>query len=307
MIISFIILIYLLYRLFRYVRQIIYFNSKAFKNHRLQVENTIEEYNEISEYAKTIPNNNYFTNIKYNNRYSKGTVNYINTSKYNYIRDRNQETNGFNIRNVSLQIVRKAANNPVKYFCKYFNVKYDIDSLKQLQLIGENISRIENAISNLEKRQNQIEKGFNPPKFIVKHYEKKLFKKVGIHLPEIQVQYAQYIFEYVSAGGNSSQRTVINLNGEFIEALEDYISKKIKFRKSEAGQRALMTKALRNRIKKRDNYTCQLCGASVREQSLLLLEIDHIIPISKGGLSVENNLQTLCWKCNRTKANKIYI
>ncbi len=33
----------------------------------------------------------------------------------------------------------------------------------------------------------------------------------------------------------------------------------------------------------------------------LLLEIDHIIPVSKHGCTVENNLQTLCWKCNREK------
>ena len=37
----------------------------------------------------------------------------------------------------------------------------------------------------------------------------------------------------------------------------------------------------------------------------LLLEIDHIIPVSKGGLTEESNLQTLCWKCNRSKSDKI--
>ena len=37
----------------------------------------------------------------------------------------------------------------------------------------------------------------------------------------------------------------------------------------------------------------------------LLLEVDHIIPISKGGKTEPDNLQTLCWKCNRTKSNKI--
>lgn len=37
----------------------------------------------------------------------------------------------------------------------------------------------------------------------------------------------------------------------------------------------------------------------------LLLEIDHIIPVSKGGRTEEENLKTLCWKCNRSKSNKI--
>ena len=33
--------------------------------------------------------------------------------------------------------------------------------------------------------------------------------------------------------------------------------------------------------------------------------LDHIIPVSKGGCTVEDNLQTLCWKCNRAKSNKM--
>ena len=37
----------------------------------------------------------------------------------------------------------------------------------------------------------------------------------------------------------------------------------------------------------------------------LLLEIDHIIPVAKGGLTEESNLQTLCWKCNRAKSDKL--
>ena len=70
-------------------------------------------------------------------------------------------------------------------------------------------------------------------------------------------------------------------------------------------QRALMTIKLREHIKKRDNFTCCNCDNSTHKEPNLLLEIDHIIPISKGGYTKEENLQTLCWKCNRAKSNKI--
>ena len=70
-------------------------------------------------------------------------------------------------------------------------------------------------------------------------------------------------------------------------------------------QRTLMTKKLREFIKNRDNFTCCSCGNSVQIEPNLLLEIDHIIPVSKGGYTQEDNLQTLCWKCNRAKSDKI--
>ncbi len=70
-------------------------------------------------------------------------------------------------------------------------------------------------------------------------------------------------------------------------------------------ERNKMTKALRQRIIERDNYTCQICGNSTYNEPNLLLEVDHIIPISKGGKTVDNNLQCLCWKCNRSKGNKL--
>ena len=67
-------------------------------------------------------------------------------------------------------------------------------------------------------------------------------------------------------------------------------------------QRKLMTKELRERIAKRDNYTCQMCGKYMPDG--VGLHIDHIYPISKGGRSVPSNLQVLCSKCNGKKSNQ---
>lgn len=68
-------------------------------------------------------------------------------------------------------------------------------------------------------------------------------------------------------------------------------------------QRRLMTKELRHKIMVRDNYTCQKCGKYMPDE--VGLHIDHIIPVKKGGKTVESNLQVLCDKCNLRKSTSI--
>lgn len=68
-------------------------------------------------------------------------------------------------------------------------------------------------------------------------------------------------------------------------------------------QRRLMTDSLRKRIMKRDHYTCQMCGRFMPSGEGI--EIDHIIPVSKGGKTVPENLQVLCFDCNRSKGAKL--
>lgn len=60
-----------------------------------------------------------------------------------------------------------------------------------------------------------------------------------------------------------------------------------------------MTKELRRQIMIRDDYTCQICGKYMPDE--VGLQIDHIIPVSKGGKTIPSNLQTLCSKCNGKK------
>jgi len=55
---------------------------------------------------------------------------------------------------------------------------------------------------------------------------------------------------------------------------------------------------------KRDEYKCRICGVSTKDGSNVRLEIDHIVPLSKGGSNQIENLWTLCFECNRGKAAK---
>ena len=60
---------------------------------------------------------------------------------------------------------------------------------------------------------------------------------------------------------------------------------------------------LRFLVMKRDNFKCCICGASPAKDSEVELHVDHIIPWSKGGETVIDNLQTLCSKCNWGKSD----
>lgn len=59
-------------------------------------------------------------------------------------------------------------------------------------------------------------------------------------------------------------------------------------------------KRLRFEVFKRDSFTCQYCGAGAPD---VLLEVDHLRPVSKDGDNDVLNLITSCQDCNRGKSN----
>ncbi|MGP1364203.1 MAG: HNH endonuclease [Neisseria sp.] len=294
-------------KLYRIYRKNKYFNSKDFIDRKNALIVLVNDHNEMVNYINEIRNNRSFEFGSSPTAQDIDCAISVNTSVYNYNRNRNTMTVSPNVYNCSLQIVRNASQEPIKYLIKYFGFTTDEQTLQRVESMGESISQLEEAIDNLSKREYELTQTMRPPEFIRKYYMKEFMSHMGATLSQISVPYPTYIFEYVSAGGNSSQQTIIQLNSPTIDTLIQKISERIKFRKSIEGQRALMTSGLRNEIKQRDDFTCQSCGISIYDEPHLLLEIDHIIPVSKGGMTEYSNLQTLCWKCNRSKSNKIMV
>ncbi len=62
---------------------------------------------------------------------------------------------------------------------------------------------------------------------------------------------------------------------------------------------------LRQKVFERDSHTCQNCGYKGGETypdgEVVKLEADHIISLKKGGRTVEENLLTVCSRCNAGK------
>lgn len=116
-----------------------------------------------------------------------------------------------------------------------------------------------------------------------------------------QINYSRYSYQVAV----EDKRVSLYYN-EILEMLDFLKSINYECTSSEyfsKNQRNLMTQQLKDEVKKRDKYTCQICGKYMPDG--IGIHIDHIIPISKGGKSVLSNLQVLCSKCNLQKGSKI--
>ena len=51
----------------------------------------------------------------------------------------------------------------------------------------------------------------------------------------------------------------------------------------------------------RDNWTCQYCGVKLPTRQL---NYDHVVPRSRGGKTVWENIATCCYPCNARKDNR---
>jgi len=83
----------------------------------------------------------------------------------------------------------------------------------------------------------------------------------------------------------------------------DLLSFEVEVKRSEGTKRTKRdpSLALRFFVLKRDRFCCVACGRSPATVAGLVLEVDHIHPWSKGGETIEENLQSLCFDCNRGK------
>lgn len=286
----------------------LYFRTRGFKAIKREIEVYTKECNELNDHIEDMKSvdlgfrSKYKSNLNYSkSKKGKGKKNHledlINCDSRTYIFGDKRR-------------FRKVFDDTISSFCKFFTVEINKETLEKLEKTLNDFLAVEEGKKLLERQRNEIIKKIRKelPYFIRRFTGiQRLSRKLGFKDIDLKDSYfPTYTFGYISPRGVKDDYHDFILNIQNLNELIKYLSQKIKFKKSVAGQRALMTPKLREKIKERDGYTCQICGLSNKDEPNLLLEIDHIIPLSKGGMTTEGNLQTLCWRCNRSKGAKIY-
>lgn len=301
-ILIFIGILFIVYKIY----ELAYFKSKKFTQIKQEIESYTIECNDLNRHIEDLKQSDSIFQKK-----DFGIADVQDTSKYNFRRkELSKFSNSKHVYNCSLSVCRNAQIQPFNYICKYFNIDKDEKSLEYFEELLNNFSAVEDGKKYLAQKKeltiNSIESKL--PYLIKRFSKKKLEEKLGFEQIDFSdLYFPKYTMQYISDGGNSSMKTEVVFNLDNLEKFVNYLAEHIQWRKSVDGQRALMTTKLRESIKNRDGYTCCNCKNSTSKEPNLLLEIDHVIPLSKGGLTEIHNLQTLCWKCNRSKGSKIIL
>ena len=226
---------------------------------------------------------------------------------YNYIRAYKKSITPFTAE-VSSTVFGSAENNPIDYVIKYFypNKSQYKEQIQKLKVLIEELETLREAKTIIDSYKKDYEQYIkNVPAYVLKEDEDGFYQRLGLAIIDEAVLNVEYKFIYTSGGGMAQRSFTVPMNEETIIELINRLESKLSIQAQTKEQRALMTTKLRLHIKQRDNYTCCQCGNSTYKEPNLLLEVDHIVPIARGGLTIENNLQTLCWKCNRSKGSKL--
>ena len=225
----------------------------------------------------------------------------------NYIRPYKKKITPFTAE-VSAAVFASAENNPLEYIVKNFypNKKFYPEQIQKLSQLIEELETLREAKQIIENYKKEYQQYLGDvPAFIMKNDESGFYSRLGFAYIDEDALTVEYKFSYTSGGGMAQRSFTVPMTEETIIELIKLLQSKLTAKAFAKEQRSLMTKKLRESIKKRDDFTCCNCGNSIYKEPNLLLEVDHIIPVSKGGCTVEDNLQTLCWKCNRSKSDKI--
>lgn len=104
----------------------------------------------------------------------------------------------------------------------------------------------------------------------------------------------------MSTGARRPNAVALMTSEQFIQMMEERWAALAGRR---ARERGAVASGLRFDVFARDGFRCRYCGVSVDDGAAL--HADHVIPRSKGGPTLIDNLVTACVDCNLGKSDKL--
>ena len=137
--------------------------------------------------------------------------------------------------------------------------------------------------------------------------------KISLHIEKLKRAREKFFIESKSipVGCNTYDAILDHFDDE--EATKRWVSTVITKAAIELGLdltvslRGNINKATRYDILSRAGFKCQACGEKPMPDNEVVLHIDHIVPVTIGGDSSEENLQVLCSLCNMSKGNRYAV
>jgi diadenosine tetraphosphate (Ap4A) HIT family hydrolase len=187
---------------------------------------------------------------------------------------------------------------------KYSKLKNYILKKMSMSHIYQPLMLIELIKGNGKASRENIAKSFlSYDKSQVDYYKKITqempFKYLSKHLNEIKKDKDNYIFDNFDLDENEKKELIQLCNKELSDYIKKRGIKKIFGHRTLA--RGVISGSIRYEVLKRAKTRCEWCGISNEERAI---EVDHIVPRSKGGKDELNNFQALCYVCNTQKSNK---
>lgn len=188
---------------------------------------------------------------------------------------------------------------------KDFAVGTEFSRSEIVGLVSEKFGRNPDSVIPSDYCYNRLNSGINYEKYLhlFEYTDRNTYKYLGVDYP-----YTGKIYHKPKGGceicvGEWVDGKIVKSGKEPFEA-EKPIKEPVSGKNQHKTKRDISV-GLRFKILKRDNFKCCACGASPAKDPNVELHIDHIIPWSKGGETTEENLQTLCSKCNLGKSDLV--
>jgi 5-methylcytosine-specific restriction endonuclease McrA len=120
------------------------------------------------------------------------------------------------------------------------------------------------------------------------------------------IEACRQFFRIQKIGGYAREREVFNIIENWAEVEVNQWRKRLfetgAIQSSPESPKVEHICKVRNRVMARDGSKCVDCGK--KQSKDCELEMHHILPVSKGGFAVDENLEMLCYDCHRGEGNQ---